>query len=107
LTGEGSIDFARHRIDYRLRARVVNTAGGRAGPEMVLLNGVTVPVELRGPFGDVTWQVNWPSVTASAAVRTVPNVVRGTGEVVGGVLRGAAGAVRGNRDQATPPPPPR
>ena len=53
LTGEGSIDFARSRIDYRLRARVVNTAGGRAGPEMVLLNGVTVPVELRGPFGDV------------------------------------------------------
>lgn len=105
LTGEGSIDFARSRIDYRLRARVVNTAGGRAGPEMVLLNGVTVPVELRGPFGDVTWQVNWPSVTASAAVRTVPNVVRGTGEVVGGVLRGAAGAVRGSRDPATPPPP--
>lgn len=107
LTGEGSIDFARSRSDYRLRARVVNTAGGRAGPEMVLLNGVTVPVELRGPFGDVTWQVNWPSVTASAAVRTVPNVVRGTGEVVGGVLRGAAGAVRGSRDPATPPPPPR
>jgi len=107
LTGEGSIDFARSRIDYRLRARVVNTAGGRAGPEMVLLNGVTVPVELRGPFGDVTWQVNWPSVTASAAVRTVPNVVRGTGEVVGGVLRGAAGAVRGSRDPATSPPPPR
>jgi AsmA protein len=107
LTGEGSIDFARSQIDYRLRARVVNTAGGRAGPEMVLLNNVTVPVELRGPFGDVTWQVNWPSVTASAAVRTVPNVVRGTGEVVGGVLRGAAGAVRGSRDPATPPPPPR
>jgi len=108
VTGEGSFDFARSRIDYRLRARVVNTAGGRAGPEMVLLNGVTVPIELRGPFGDVQWQVNWPSVTASAAVRSVPNVVRGTGEAVGGVLRGAAGAVRGSlRDPATPPPSPR
>jgi len=108
VTGEGSFDFAHSRIDYRLRARVVNTAGGRAGPEMVLLNGVTVPIELRGPFGDVQWEVNWPSVTASAAVRSVPNVVRGTGEAVGGVLRGAASAVRGSRrDPATPPPPPR
>jgi AsmA protein len=108
VTGEGSIDFARSRIDYRLRARVVNTAGGGAGPEMVLLNGVTVPVELHGPFGDMTWQVNWPFVTASAAVRSVPNVVRGTGEAVGGVLRGAAGAARGSRrDPATSPPSPR
>ncbi len=105
VAGEGSIDLARSRIDYLLRARVVNTAGGRAGPEMVMLNGVLVPVELRGPFGDVQWQVRWPSVTAGVVVRSVPNVARGAGEAVGGVLRGAAGAVRGGRnDPATPPP---
>ena len=111
VAGEGSIDFARSRIDYLLRARVVNTAGGRAGPEMVMLNNVTVPVELHGPFSDVQWQVRWPSVTAGVAVRSVPNVARGAGEAVGGVLRGAAGVVRGSRgDPATPsapPPPPR
>jgi AsmA protein len=104
VAGEGSIDLARSRIDYLLRARVVNTAGGRAGPEMVMLNGVMVPVELRGPFGDVQWQVRWPSVTAGVVVRSVPNVARGAGEAVGSVLRGAAGAVRGGRnDPATPP----
>jgi hypothetical protein len=72
---------------------------------MVMLNGVVVPVELRGPFSDVQWQVRWPSVTAGVVVRSVPNVARGAGEAVGSVLRGAAGAVRGGRsDPATPPP---
>jgi len=104
VAGEGTIDLVRSRVDYLLRARVVNTAGGRAGPEMVMLNGVMVPVELRGPFGDVQWQVRWPSVTAGVVVRSVPNVARGAGEAVGSVLRGAAGAVRGGRnDPATPP----
>ena len=107
VAGEGSIDLARSRIDYLLRARVVNTAGGRAGPEMVMLNGVMVPVELRGPFGDVQWQVRWPSVTAGVVVRSVPNVARGAGEAVGSVLRGAAGAVRGGRNEPATPPPPR
>jgi hypothetical protein len=75
---------------------------------MVMLNNVTVPVELHGPFTDLQWQVRWPSVTAGVAVRSVPNVARGAGEVVGGVLRGAAGVVRGSRgDTTTPPPPPR
>jgi len=113
VTGEGSIDLAQGRVDYRLRSRVVNSATGRAGPEMVMLNGVTVPVGLQGPFGQVQWQVNWPSVTAGVAVRAVPNVAAGTVGTVArgatGVLRGAAGLLRGPQGAATPatPQPPR
>jgi AsmA protein len=92
VAGEGSIDLAQGRMDYSLRARVVNTASGRAGPEMVFLNGVTVPVELSGPFDDVQWQVRWPAVTAAVAALSVPNAVVGT---VGGVARGATGVLRG------------
>jgi AsmA protein len=109
LTGEGSIDLAQGRMDYRLRARVVNTATGRAGPEMVMLNGVTVPVGLQGPFGNLQWQVNWPSVTAGVAVRAVPNVAAGTVGTVTrgatGVLRGAAGLLRGPPAGPAAPPP--
>jgi AsmA protein len=90
--GEGTVDLAQGRLDYLLRARVVNTASGRAGPEMVMLNDVTVPVELHGPFGNVEWQVNWAAVTAAVAALSVPNVARGT---VGTVTRGATGVVRG------------
>ena len=71
--GEGSVDLVQGRIDYLLRARVVNTAGGRAGPEMVMLNNVTVPVELHGPFGNIEWQVRWGTVTAAVAALSVPN----------------------------------
>jgi len=89
--GEGTVDLVRGRVDYMLRTRVVNTAGGRAGPEMVLLNNVTVPVELQGPFGNVEWQVRWGSVTAAVAALSVPNAAIGT---VSGVARGAAGVLR-------------
>ena len=94
VAGEGAVDLGASRVDYLLRARVVNTAGGRAGPEMVLLNGVTVPVELHGPYGDVQWQVRWPSVTAGVAVRSVPNLAIGAAGAAGGLVRGAGNAVR-------------
>jgi AsmA protein len=90
--GEGTIDFVQGRVDYLLRARVEGTSTGRAGPEMAMLNGVTVPVDLHGPFGNVEWQVRWPAVTAAVAALSVPNVVRGT---VGGVTRGATSVLRG------------
>jgi AsmA protein len=90
--GEGTIDLVQGRLDYGLRARVVNTANGRAGPEMMMLNGVTVPVQLSGPFGRIEWQVNWGSVTAAVAALSVSNVARGT---VGTVTRGATGVMRG------------
>ena len=92
ISGEGTVDLAQERVDYVLRTRVVNTASGRAGPEMMLLNGVTVPVQLNGPFGQVAWQVNWATVTAAVAALSVPNVVRGA---AGTAVRGAAGVVRG------------
>ena len=92
VSGEGSLDLAKGSLDYLLRTRVVNTASGRAGPEMVFLNGVTVPVQVQGPFGNIQWQVGWGAVTAGVAARSVPNAVRGT---VGGVARGATGVVRG------------
>ena len=92
VSGEGTIDLAQGRIDYLLRTRVQNTASGRAGPEMMMLNGVTVPVQLNGPFGNIEWQVNWAAVTAAVAALSVPNVARGT---VGTVTRGATGVVRG------------
>ena len=106
VSGEGSIDLAQGRIDYLLRARVVNSASGRAGLEMVMLNGVTVPVDLHGPFSNVQWQVHWPSVTAGVAVRSVPNAAIGAvgatagvvGGVTGGVMRGAGSLLRGAGD---------
>ena len=92
VTGEGSIDLAQRPHGLFAASPRRNTASGRAGPEMVFLNGVTVPVELNGPFGNVQWRVRWPAVTAAVAALSVPNAVVGT---VGGVARGATGVLRG------------
>jgi AsmA protein len=92
VSGEGTVDLTQGRLDYLLRTRVVNTASGRAGPEMMMLNGVTVPVQLNGPFGAIEWQVNWAAVTAAVAALSVPNVVRGT---AGTAARATTGVVRG------------
>ena len=105
MKGEGDIDLAQGRVDYLLRARVINTAYGKAGPEMVMLNGVTVPVELHGPFGNVEWQVRWAQVTAAVAALSLPNVARGAVGAVGGLLRGAAGLARGAQGDAAKPAP--
>ena len=111
VSGEGRIDLAQGRLDYLLRARVRNTRSGRAGPEMVMLNGVTVPVELQGPFGHIEWQVRWGAVTAAAAALSVPNVAVGTVSGVArgatGVVRGAAGVLRSLPGAVMPSPPPR
>lgn len=119
LGGEGSIDLGRGRIDYLLRAQVVNTASGRAGAEMVMLNGVTVPIDVSGPFDNPTWQVRWQPVTAAVAALSVPNAMRGAAAATGGVVRGAAGLAgrvgggvargpsnvpRGGAPEAQPPP---
>ena len=109
MAGDGAIDLARGSVDYRLRATVINTASGRAGAEMVLLNGVTVPIAFSGPMGNVAWHVNWPAVTASVAARSAPNAVRGaagavTG-MVGGTVRGI-GRVFGSGGEPSPKPPP-
>ena len=117
--GEGSIDLGRRRIDHLLRAQVVNTASGRAGAEMVMLNGVTVPIDVSGPFDNPTWQVRWQPVTAAVAALSVPNAMRGAAAATGGVVRGAMGLAgkvgggvargvgilpRGDAPEAVPPP---
>ena len=54
------------RIDYTARATVASTATGQDGAELAALRGVTVPVQLSGPFDAIDWKVQWSSVAAAA-----------------------------------------
>jgi AsmA protein len=71
LGGEGMIDIGRNRIDYTVRATVVETAEGQGGDELAVLHGLTVPVKLSGPLEAVDWQVQWSAVAAAAAEAAV------------------------------------
>jgi AsmA protein len=63
--GSGRFDIGAGRIDYTARATVAPTATGQDGADLAALRGVTVPVQLSGPFEAIDWKVQWSSVVAS------------------------------------------
>ena len=68
LAGEGAADIGRNRIDYTVRATVTDTTKGQDGADLAALRGLTVPVQLTGPFEAIDWKIQWSGV-ATALVR--------------------------------------
>jgi AsmA protein len=66
IGGSGRFDIGRGRIDYTARATVAPTATGQDGAELAALRGVTVPVQLSGPFDAIDWKIQWSGVAAAA-----------------------------------------
>jgi AsmA protein len=66
IGGSGRFDIGAGRIDYTARATVANTATGQDGADLSALRGVTVPVQLSGPFEAIDWKVQWSGVAAAA-----------------------------------------
>ncbi len=66
IGGSGRFDIGQGRIDYTARATVSSTATGQDGAELAALRGVTVPVQLSGPFDAIDWKVQWSGVAAAA-----------------------------------------
>jgi AsmA protein len=64
--GTGKFDVGAGRIDYVARATVASNPTGQDGAELAALRGVTVPVQLSGPFEAIDWKVQWSGVAASA-----------------------------------------
>lgn len=91
--GEGAIDIGKSRIDYLVRATVADTSKGQGGADLEALKGVTVPVQLVGPFEAVDYKVQWSAVSAellkAAAKKQLGEKAKG---VLGGLLGGGAAA---------------
>ena len=66
VNGAGRIDIGRGRVDYLVRATLVDTAKGQGGAELAALQGVMVPVRLSGPLDAITWEIQWSQVAAAA-----------------------------------------
>jgi AsmA protein len=65
--GEGTIDIGNDRLDYLVRATVVNTSAGQGGKDAADLQGLTVPVRLTGPLGAPQYTVDYAAVAAELA----------------------------------------
>jgi AsmA protein len=66
IGGAGKFDIGRGRIDYTARTTVVGAPAGQDGAELAALKGVTVPVQLSGPFDAIDWKIQWSGVAAAA-----------------------------------------
>lgn len=66
LTGRGTIDLVRRRLDYRLRPVLVDTPKGRGLKE---IEGVPIPVEVSGPLAEPSWSVDLTPVLREVARR--------------------------------------
>lgn len=96
LGGAGSFDIGRGRIDYTARATVTDTAAGQGGAGLEALRGVTVPVQLSGPFDAIDWKVQWSAVATAALRHQLKDKL---GEALGGRL----GTAPGQADAASAP----
>ena len=67
LGGAGSADIGQGRIDYTARATVTNTSKGQEGADLEALRGLTVPVQLSGPFEAMAWKIQWSAIASSLA----------------------------------------
>ena len=66
IGGSGRFDIGRGTIDYTARAAVVETSKGQEGADLAALKGLTVPVQLSGPFDAIAWKIQWSGVAAKA-----------------------------------------
>ncbi|RCS57053.1 AsmA family protein [Parvibium lacunae] len=66
LTGAGQANLVKNQLDYLLQANLVNTATGQAGKELQQLHGLTIPIQLTGPFDAVDYHLRWRDLAAGA-----------------------------------------
>ncbi|RPH62238.1 MAG: AsmA family protein, partial [Burkholderiales bacterium] len=65
--GSGRIDLVGESIDYVARVSVVGTLSGQGGAELAALRGVTVPVQLSGPFASPSYRVDLAGLAIDTA----------------------------------------
>lgn len=71
LGGSGDINLGDDRLDYLVKATVVQTLQGQGGPELQALKGVTVPVRLSGPFTAIGWRIDFAGMASELARQKV------------------------------------
>lgn len=100
LGGAGALDIGRGRIDYTARATVANTTKGQDGADLAALKGVTVPVQLTGPFDAMDWRIQWSQIAAQALKNEVAGRAEDKLREKLGLPSAASGAASGAKASA-------
>lgn len=86
--GAGDVDIGNSSLNYTAKASVVASAQGQGGKGLDQLAGLTVPVQLSGPFDSIKYRVDYGAVASQAVKSKVGEKLK---EGVGGKLKGLFG----------------
>jgi len=84
LSGAGTVDLPKRRIDYRVEPKVVATAQGQGG--QAAATGISVPVNIKGPWHDISY-----SPDLGAAIGTIAKDPKKALDSVKGLVPGIGG----------------
>ena len=62
VSGRGSVDIAAATLDYRLEPIIVKSPSGQGDTDLSALEGIPIPVHLRGPWRKPHWEIDIASV---------------------------------------------
>lgn len=67
LAGEGDIDLGNDRMNYLLKANLVEGVTGQSGKEAIQIADITVPVRVTGPIGAPSYTFDYATMAADLA----------------------------------------
>jgi AsmA protein len=71
LAGEGDIDLGNDRMNYLLKANLVESVTGQSGKERIQVAAVTVPVRVTGPLAAPTYTIDFAAIAAGVAEQAI------------------------------------
>lgn len=93
LAGSGTIDLVQSLLDYKTKVSIVGTSKGQEGKELDQLKGITVPLQISGPFDNLSYKLDFASlagnlVQTKAKEEAQKQLEKKAGEKMGGALKG-------------------
>ncbi len=90
LSGEGTVDLAQQAVDYVLQILVTATGEGQGGKELADLNGLKLPVPIRGSFDELS--VDFTGVLLNGLKSDLVNQLKAKKDALLGEQKAAAAA---------------
>ena len=92
VAGRGDVDLGESRLDYLVKATIVDTLKGQGSADLQALRGVTVPVRLKGPFASIGYSVDVADLAKDVATKKVEDALKAKAqEQLGSKLKGLFG----------------
>jgi uncharacterized protein involved in outer membrane biogenesis len=112
VSGQGTVvNLTNDTIDYHLRAELLGTALGRGGERLALLEGVPVPIHVKGQTAEPRYVVNLGGLLEEKAKDELGRLLQRKlgvgalgGAAAGAAAAGAAAALLGAPEAAAPAP---